>query len=125
MADAGALHPTCRIQVVFAKWDLVVHGAEHEAMQRFASGLADTLASDFEQLAPEFYEVAARPAHPSPPFAHGVPTLLSSWLACPSLAMRPALFVPTAAAVTREIDRFAALADRRTTFQGEYDVHHA
>jgi len=124
LMDAGILHPTCRVQVVFAKWDLVLHAEEHEALVHFASGISETMRAEFSLPEPAFYEVAARPKRPAPPFAHGVPTLMRSWIAPARNVVQPALYVPNLRGAKREMDRFASLIGTRTPFQNEYDVRH-
>lgn len=76
LVDGQALAKQCRIQVVFSKWDVVLHSSD-EAPKKFASELKESL----NQFAPiDYFEVAARPPRGQLPFAFGLPTLLHSWM---------------------------------------------
>jgi hypothetical protein len=80
IVEGNALSPKCQVDVVFAKWDAVVDGPTSDDTEEFIRGLKHSLETIAGVPKLNYFEVAARPVSPSLQYAHGLPTLLRSWL---------------------------------------------
>lgn len=105
--DAGMLSSTCKIEVVFSKWDLVVGSKQPEDVIKYVDetreGMKNLLGPSSSL---KFYEIAARPESRALPFAHGLPTLVRSWMEEPTTLQKPDLFLSSRNVDGREFARF-------------------
>jgi hypothetical protein len=76
---ANLLRPDCRLSVITTKWDLC-HTSDS---QRYVADTEAELESKFAARFQSFstFHIAARPRAASVPFAYGVPSLLTHWIA--------------------------------------------
>jgi hypothetical protein len=122
IVEAGALSSSCRIDIVFAKWDLVLSSPDVDTTKAFMAETKSALTSLIGSVLPmNCFEVAARPSTRKIPFAFGLPTLLRHWLAEP-LPSRPKIYLPRETEGMRESARFAASVFRDQPGD-HYDVH--
>jgi hypothetical protein len=122
IVEADALSSSCKVGLVFAKWDLVVTAKDSAGIKAFVAETQANLEPLLRQVAAsQTFEVAARPTNTRVPFAFGLPTLLRYWLQEPPLGSRPEVYVPRHADGGRESTRFAS-----SVFYGslgeDYDV---
>lgn len=123
IVEANALSPKCKIEVIFSKWDLVVARSDQESLMSFISETKSALESTATSFAKiQFYEVAARPENTKLPFAHGLPTLLRSWLEEPIIPERAKLYMPLVKDHQREISRFATSIAKTQRLGDHYNV---
>jgi hypothetical protein len=120
--EAGILSSACKVNIVFAKWDLVLGSADREAVTSFVANTRSALEATAAKINDtRIFEIAARPATPKVPFAFGLPTLLRYWLQEPELPKRVKMYLPRPSAEMREAARFVT-----SVFRGEpeasYDV---
>jgi hypothetical protein len=124
MMESGNLQPGCVIDVIFSKWDVVVDalsGSDSANIQEFLESTRAALASMAAGFDIRFHEVAARPSKGAKvPFAHGLPTLLRSWMARPR--MQEAREVSYVASGLREFSRFTSAVIRLKHLEAYYDV---
>jgi hypothetical protein len=84
IVEADMLSPSCSIEVAFTKWDVVVETmgtADWPTVQAFVEETKAVLVAAAQGRNLNFHEVAARPTRKAAvPFAHGLPTLLRSWM---------------------------------------------
>lgn len=123
--EANVLPSEAVIDIVFTKWDLVVQATEADVsgyLSKFIDGTKQALASLVSTHNVKFHEVAARPSKSAKtPFAHGLPTLLRSWMAKrSSMPSAPTVYVPHT--IAREFARFAIAIPLRPETEGVYDV---
>jgi energy-coupling factor transporter ATP-binding protein EcfA2 len=90
------LAPTCQVEVVFSKWDLVIGHVNRGIALSFADETKRVLQQAAGTTSLHFFDVAARPEAESPrvSFAFGLPTLLHSWMDEPLFPERPKLYMP-------------------------------
>jgi double-GTPase-like protein len=125
IVESNVLDPTCIIDVAFTKWDVIVEALEAkqpEDIQQFIVDTKETLRRIATPFQVRFHEVAARPPKSAKvPFAHGVPTLLRSWMDHEQLSksLRHVVFEP---APTREFERFTDAVIMRNGLQEFYDI---
>lgn len=121
--EAGVLSPDCIIDIAFTKWDLVVEVLDSSASketQEFIKTTKSVLKAIAPQYELRFHEVAARPyRNAKVPFAHGLPTLLRSWVG-QERSERPAIFLSTVP--SREFGRFTEAVIARSGIASKYDV---
>jgi hypothetical protein len=125
IVESKILNSKCYVDVVFTKWDVVVSALESEKQYEVKLFIAETkvalkaAASNFEV---RFHEIAARPPKEAKvPFAHGLPTLLRSWMdrnVFPS--QKATLF--TRGIPSREIFRFTEAVVQSNQLEGQYDI---
>lgn len=125
--EAGALQQGCVVDIIFSKWDVVlaaaseISGSETMKFIDETKGLIRSVAASFEV---RFHEIAARPAPDAKtPFAHGLPTLLRSWMNNDiSSDIKPmSVYVPNAPA--RQFGAFTAAVLTGNTEGAEYVIH--
>jgi hypothetical protein len=126
--ESGALDSDSVIDVAFTKWDVIVAAMEADSLQANDIGafIDDTksalrkTAGDFEIV---FHEVAARPPKDAKiPFAHGLPTLLRSWMGHNrSLTQRESIFLGNAQ--SREFSRYTEAVIFSKRLEGQYVIH--
>src|ERR1700722_16629262 len=122
LVESGMLRPDCRIEVVFAKWDVVITNTAQEALASFILDTRKALQETAAKLAnPQFFEIAARPRNSRVPFAFGLPTLLRYWLQEPSIP-RLKLYMPEVDNETREPTRFVKSVVENQRLGESYDV---
>jgi len=103
--EAEVLSPSCRIDVIFSKWDLVVSSKQSTEVISYVEQTRKAFAKVIgERCAVIFHEIAARPESKALPFAHGLPTLLRSWMTEPDIPQRRTLYL-TDAENERELAR--------------------
>jgi hypothetical protein len=123
VVEANVLSPSCAIQVVFSKWDVV---KAHRAFQSISAFVGDTQRA-LEAVAGgrllQYFEIAARPKTKKMRFAFGLPTLLRSWIDDGERQTKD-LYLPDAQKVTREFARFATSASSVEFFRGPHQLRH-
>ena len=125
IVESGRLARECAIEIAITKWDVVVEAIQREGATDLKTFLDETLRA-LRGVAVEYevrvHEVAARPPVVAKvPFAHGLPTLLRSWMDHDSV--RPVKqVVYSSTNSSREIDRYtrSVIACRELT--SEYDT---
>jgi hypothetical protein len=123
LIEGRALSASCRIEVVFSKWDLLLAGAGQEPLVSLISETKKTLQETAKNVGTlQFFEIAARPTNSSLPFAFGLPTLLRYWLKEPSGPVRTRLYVPAADKNVREATRFGKSVVEIERLEEFYDV---
>jgi Double-GTPase 2 len=124
--ESEMLAPDCVIDVAFTKWDVIVSAMESDKageltdfMQHARTALSTT-ARDFRI---HFHELAARPPkNAKVPFAHGLPTLLRSWMGYDQAPdERPAVFLP--AGPSREFAHFTNALMASKKLEDRYVIH--
>lgn len=111
--DAEVLGESSLVDVVFAKWDVVMASAVAAEAEEFVTGFAEKTRQHCEARLGRlrFSRVAARPAPNSPTgYAHGVPELVASWIE-ESPASRRRAWVPVA--MPRDASEFDRYLVRR------------
>ena len=121
LIEAQALSPSCKLQVIFSKWDAVSVHPDHQSLMSFTGDIKTTLEELAANVGIEFVEVAARPKNRQLPFAFGLPSLLRSWLKDP-VPVREMLYLPSADRGAREFTRFATSVAKAQHFEDSYDV---
>ncbi|MEQ1871230.1 MAG: hypothetical protein ABL961_14540 [Vicinamibacterales bacterium] len=120
--EAQVLARECKIDVVFAKWDLVLAHADRADVEAFAADTEATMRTTIGQAFEcRVFRIAARPTTETVPFAFGLPTLLQYWLETPLLEERPRLYLPKVTELTREPARFVASVTR-VDVEASFDV---
>jgi hypothetical protein len=124
LLEAGALRDDCHIDVVFTKWDLVLLAPDSTGTKEFVDETKQLLIKvcSGRTESPRFFEVAARPEAPAPPFGHGVPTLLRAWSESKARPQRSRLVLPTPMIRGRESSRFASAVNADLNLENHYDV---
>jgi hypothetical protein len=125
--ESGVLNENCVIDMILTKWDVVV-----EAIQ---SGNSTDVVDYIDETAKairgaasgrkvRIHEVAARPpASAKVPFAHGLPTLLRSWMDHePVEASKQAVY--TLVNPRREFNRYTDVVLARNDLAETYDISH-
>lgn len=124
IVEAGVLKNDCVIDIVFTKWDIVataVSSSDRQEINSFIDGTKESLAKTVAGYRVVFHEVAARPTAPALPFAHGVPTLLRSWMDSEVSESKPSIF--TFEKPMRELERYINTQVDACRIPGEYNVH--
>jgi hypothetical protein len=123
--ESGNLASKCVIDIAFTKWDIVVEALESpdgSNVQAFIDATRSTLASIASGFEVRFHEIAARPsAKAKVPFAHGLPTLLRSWMD-DSRKENERTLVYSPASKLREFNRFTDAVIARNHLEKIYDV---
>lgn len=120
--DADALSTSCRINIVIAKWDLVVAEPETGPERLFITQTcAELTAIAKRNGTTRAFEIAARPTTAKVQFAFGVPTLLRYWLQDPATPARAKIYLPRKSADMGEAARFAKSVFTAEV-EGAYDV---
>jgi energy-coupling factor transporter ATP-binding protein EcfA2 len=123
IVEEGVLSSSCKIEIVFSKWDLVAANPAQEALMSFIDETKQVVQKVAgSALEVQFFQVAARPENRKVPFAFGIPTLLRSWVKEPSLPERPKLYMPGTHNDSREITRFAKSVAVDQRLEEFYDV---
>jgi hypothetical protein len=123
--ESGNVTPDCVIDIAFTKWDIVVEalngpaGSDVQAFIDSTKRALESIASDFEV---RFHEIAARPSKTARvPFAHGLPTLLRSWMdSARQVNEQSVIYVPSNG--SREFSRFTDAVIERKHLEKVYDV---
>ena len=122
IVEADALSSSCKVDVVFAKWDLVISHPEQDRVKAFIAEIRSALEALLRDVfAAKVFEIAARPTTPRVPFAFGLPTLLRYWLEEPSVGSRGVMYTPRHSKGSRESTRFSESVFRGQ-LEGSYDV---
>jgi len=108
--EAHALSPNCQIDVVFSKWDLVLTAPEVESSAEFVLETQAALRNTVGGRGINFFEVAARPETEKLPFAHGMPTMLRSWLQNQGSGTSRTTYLSSGTKSDREFSRFSKRA---------------
>lgn len=125
IVESGKLASECLINVVITKWDLVVESMEAENAETIVAYIEETKRT-IQAVAPDrtflFHEIAARPpAGAKIPFAHGVPTLLRSWMGHETTHSGKARLY-LLKDPRREIDRYTEATVARRELRSTYDL---
>lgn len=104
--ESNRVHPACRIDVIFAKWDRL--DQESGESKSFLDETRATLRKACTENELSFFEVAARPEAPSPPFAFGMATLLREWVDPPTVVAKPVLSLSDPNKIRREAERYSS-----------------
>jgi hypothetical protein len=116
--ESGRVHSSCRVNVVFAKWDKLQLAATADTdTEAFLADTKRSLLDVSNGAALSFFEVAARPEAPSPPFAYGLATLLREWVEVPDTRDKPILVLSDARKAVRESDRYASGLQQTTALE--------
>jgi hypothetical protein len=123
--ESGRLARDCAIEIAITKWDLVVEAFQREGVTDLRSFVEETLravqgvATGYEV---RVHEVAARPPVVAKvPFAHGLPTLLRSWMDHDTIQpVKRSVY--SIVNPSREIDRFTRAVMARIELTGESDA---
>ena len=122
--DAEVLAPTCGIDVVFSKWDLIVSAAKEAELLEYVARIREAFKSLVRaRAAVEFYEVAARPESKSLPFAHGLPTLLRGWMSETNSQEQTNFYLRKDTKDDREIMRSVRRISLTPGLKAAFDVH--
>jgi hypothetical protein len=123
--ESGNLASKCVIDVAFTKWDIVVEALESpegSEVRAFIVATRSALASIALGFDVRFHEIAARPSLKAKvPFAHGLPTLLRSWMDV-SRNENGRILVYAPANRLREFNRFTDAVISRNHLEKIYDV---
>jgi hypothetical protein len=125
LIESGMIASGCVIDVAFTKWDAVVE-AMGAGMAEEITGFIESTKSTLQALSKDFefrfHEVAARPAKEAKvPFAHGLPTLLRSWMEHDNI---PAVRIPVFSIVKpeREFWHFTDVTIIENELENQYNV---
>jgi ribosomal protein L30E len=106
--EANVLSRSCVVDIAITKWDLIVQaleGPEGKQIGEFIDGTKDALKAIARNHSARIHEIAARPPKEAKvPFAHGLPTLLRSWMSKKELLAEAPIYVPQTS--NREFGRF-------------------
>jgi hypothetical protein len=123
--ESGHLASECVIDIAFTKWDIVVEALgspEGSEVRAFIDATRSALASIAANFKVRFHEIAARPSvNAKVPFAHGLPTLLRSWMDN-SRNEDERILVYAPAVKLREFNRFTDAVIARNHLEKIYDV---
>jgi Double-GTPase 2 len=123
--ESGNLASECVIDIAFTKWDIVVEALETpdgSDIQTFIGATRSALASLASRFEVRFHEIAARPSVKAKvPFAHGLPTLLRSWMDN-KRTEDERILVYAPATRLREFNRFTDAVIARNKLEKTYDV---
>ena len=123
IVEADVLSPTCRIDLVVAKWDLIVTNDQSAEIKSFVADTTRSLEAFIQQSGGiRVQEIAARPQSKRLPFAHGLATLFASWFGSSDAAGRRGINLPVIGTRDREIDRFGTLIVQTHRPGAELDV---
>jgi hypothetical protein len=123
VVESRVLQSTCRIQVAFTKWDMVVDQPDQKSLRQFVTDTRSSLQQAAAQHSTlEFFEIAARPEGTRVPFAYGLPTLLRSWLQSNRSQGNTRLYLPTGDSSDRQIRRFSKAVVTARQLSEAYDV---
>jgi hypothetical protein len=119
--EAGVIAPECIIDVVISKFDLIVEKQDND-VEEFIDQMKKALAEVASNHTVEFHDIAARPhRNAKVPFAHGLPTLLRSWMRQKTQAGIPTFLLSQKP--QREFGRFSSSVLKRYSLKGQsYDV---
>ena len=123
--EAGVLPKTCAIELAITKWDVVVEALQTESDTSLMPFLTDTI-NVIKAAAPsrefQVFEVAARPpVNAKVPFAHGLPTLLRSWMGHDEVQTpKRSVFFPSNP--SRQMGRYTGAVLARSGIGEHYDV---
>ena len=123
--ESSRLARDCAIEIAITKWDLVVEAIQRESATDLKTFIDDTLRA-LRSVAIGYevrvHEVAARPPVVARvPFAHGLPTLLRSWMGHESMHSFK-LGLSSIAKPSREIDRYTRAVIARKELTSDYDT---
>lgn len=108
IVEADVLPKACVVDIAITKWDLIVEamdGPDGQKTREFVEGTKDALKSIASNYVVRVHEIAARPSRRAKvPFAHGLPTLLRSWMAKREILEGATIYVPQR--TNREFSRF-------------------
>lgn len=123
LIQGQALSQNCNIEIVFAKWDLLLGHPDQASLMSFVENTKEEMRKVSEKVTiPQFFEIAARPRSRNVPFAFGLPTLLRSWLKEPSDPARVTLYLPGMQKDDGEAIRFAKAVVEDQRLGEFYDV---
>lgn len=82
--ESNRLSPLCQLDMIISKWDVVIEAIardESGATERYVEDAISTIGALSANHQFNAFKVAARPpVNAKTPFAHGLPTLLRSWV---------------------------------------------
>ena len=126
MIESGNLSFDCVIDVIFTKWDLVIEAIQvpdGAPIEQFVESTKTSLASIAQQFNIRFHEIAARPSRQAKvPFAHGLPTLLRSWMSNSAKKDERQIAYVSSIGDPREFNRFTSAAITLRGLEKKYDV---
>jgi hypothetical protein len=123
--EAEVLSKTCAIELAVTKWDVIVEASQTGTDVSLKPFIADTItAIETISLGRQFrvFEVAARPPVDAKiPFAHGLPTLLRSWMGHDEISeSKRAIYYPSNP--SRQMSEHTRAALIRNGIGEHYDV---
>jgi double-GTPase-like protein len=116
------LAPSCKIQIVFSKWDVIMAHSAPEEVLSFVEKLRTLLQKAADNTPIQFFEVAARPQSKRLPFAFGLPTLFHVWVDQPVVPPRPNLYMPARHGLIDQSNCFANAIVEHQGLGEFYDV---
>lgn len=121
--ESDRLRPDCVIDIAVTKWDLVAataDTAEGSEVIEFINETKAILMALASRFVVRFHEIAARPERTAKvPFAHGLPTLLRSWMSEKAEAVsKTTLFLSG----DNEFNRFTGAVLTKHKLEKVYDV---
>jgi Double-GTPase 2 len=122
--ESGNFAPNSVIDIVFTKWDIVVEAMQfsEREVRDFINATKSSLVAISSRFEIRFHEIAARPSlNAKVPFAHGLPTLLRSWMSN-ARQLRDRAIVYSPKQTRREFDRFTTAIIARRHLENVYDV---
>lgn len=125
VVESRALSSNCIIDVAFTKWDVIVADMDDNWSDTpaFIESTKNVLRDTAKNFEVRFHELAARPSLDAKvPFAHGLPTLLRSWMGRDQAPAKRINVFPTGVQ-SREFSRFTEAVIGRGRLEGHFDVH--
>lgn len=125
--ESNRLSKLCQIDMIISKWDIVTEAVNQDqsgATAKYIEDAVETMRSLSSEYKFEAFKVAARPpVDAKTPFAHGLPTLLRSWMDAPNeneVGQSYSPFVP----LQRQMYRFSeSVLAQANTSPGDISVH--
>jgi hypothetical protein len=106
--EADVLPKSCVVDIAITKWDVIVEGldgSDGKLIGEYIDGTKDALKTAARNHPVRIHEIAARPPKEAKvPFAHGLPTLLRSWMSKRERLAGSPIYIPKRSA--REFGRF-------------------
>lgn len=123
--QSGQLSTQCVVDVVFTKWDLIVDAGGTSAQAEIDSFIDQTkevMSSSASGHRTQFHEVAARPPVKARlPFAHGLPTLLRSFVDHDEVTeTKPIVYVESKP--RREMSRYTEAVLTKSGLRSSYEL---
>jgi hypothetical protein len=127
LIESGRLWRDCVIDLVITKWDVVIEALKEDggagaALRSYIDETARAVREVARGREMRIHEIAARPpVNAKVPFAHGLPTLLRSWMDHERVIVhKPTVF--SVGATAREFNRYTETVLARSGLVSAYDI---